>query len=81
MAYLLLEETGTEEVLIETRSGVLQCRKVGLRHMFFVDRLLLDDVCRFAPAIQNDPLFPEGVNVGVAKSLTLKRFVCSVGVS
>ncbi|WP_322884529.1 hypothetical protein U8C35_29115 (plasmid) [Sinorhizobium medicae] len=35
--------------------------------MFFVDRLLLDDVCRFAPAIQNDPLFPEGVNVGVAE--------------
>lgn len=113
MAYLLLEETDTEEVSIETASGILQCRRAGLRQIsvklgpisldwrqvpvsreldtlhlplksgtlsdgvalhignphavFFVDRLLPDDIPRFAPAIQNNPLFPEGVNVGVAE--------------
>ncbi|KWV42309.1 diaminopimelate epimerase [Rhizobium altiplani] len=113
MAYLLLEETGNEEVWIETAAGLLQCCRAGLREIsvklgpisldwrqvptsheadtlhlpvksgtladgvalhigiphavFFVDRLALDDIPRFAPAIQNDPLFPEGVNVGVAE--------------
>ncbi|MDX0967871.1 diaminopimelate epimerase [Sinorhizobium medicae] len=113
MAYLLLEETGLEHVLIETAAGVLSCRRTGLRHIsvklgpisldwrqvptsreintlhlplesgtlsdgvalhigiphavFFVDRLVLDDIPRFAPAIQNHPLFPEGVNVSVAE--------------
>ncbi|QPB24327.1 diaminopimelate epimerase [Rhizobium sp. 007] len=113
MAYLLLEETGTEEVLVETKSGVLQCRRAGLqqisvklgpisldwqqipvsreidtRHLpltsgplsngvalnignphvvFFVDQLVVDDIPTYAPAVQNDPLFPEGVNVGMAQ--------------
>ncbi|TGQ94530.1 diaminopimelate epimerase [Mesorhizobium sp. M8A.F.Ca.ET.208.01.1.1] len=113
MAYLLLEETGTEEVLIETKSGVLQCYGAGLRQIsvklgpisldwqqiplsreidtrhvlltsgplsdgvalnignphavFFVDQLVVDDIPTYAPAVQNDPLFPEGVNVGVAQ--------------
>ncbi|WP_315918126.1 diaminopimelate epimerase [Mesorhizobium sp. SP-1A] len=41
---------------------------IGNPHaVFFVDRLDTGDVVRFAPAIQNDPLFPEGVNVGVAE--------------
>jgi diaminopimelate epimerase len=31
----------------------------------FVDSLAAVDVAKLAPAIQNDPLFPEGVNVGV----------------
>ncbi len=35
--------------------------------MFFVEKLDAVDVARVAPAIQNDPLFPEGVNVGVAE--------------
>lgn len=113
MAYLLLEELGTDEVRIETIAGVLHCRRAG--HMrisvtlgpismdwrtiplsrevdtlhlpvqsgplrdgvalnignphavFFVDRLESVDIPAFAPAIQNDPLFPEGVNVGAAK--------------
>lgn len=113
MAYLLLEETGTDEVLIETAAGVLPCRRAGLRQIsvtlgpisldwrqiptsreidtlnlslesgtlsngvalnigvphavFFVDRLMLEDIPRFAPPIQSDPLFPEGINVGVAE--------------
>lgn len=113
MAYLLLEETGTEEVLIETRGGVLQCRGAGDWQMsvklgpitldwqqipasreidtlhlpltsgllsngvalnignphavFFVDQLVVDEIPTYAPAVQNDPLFPEGVNVGVAQ--------------
>ncbi|MFB0690334.1 diaminopimelate epimerase [Agrobacterium pusense] len=113
MAYLLLEETGTEEVLIETESGVLECRKAGhrqisvklgpisldwrqvpvsheidTRHLpltsgtlsdgvalnignphavFFVNEFVIDDIPAYAPAVQNDPLFPQSVNVGVAQ--------------
>src|SRR5690606_13686878 len=33
VAYLLLEETGTEEVLIETETGVLECGKAGHRQI------------------------------------------------
>ncbi|MDX8455314.1 diaminopimelate epimerase [Mesorhizobium sp. VK9D] len=115
MAYLLLEETGKDEVRIETASGVLQCRKAGLKRIsvtlgpisvdwhkiplsrqvdtlhlpiesgpladgvalnignphavFFVDQLDSVDMARYAPAVQNDPLFPEGVNVGAAERL------------
>jgi diaminopimelate epimerase len=113
MAYLLLEETGENEVRIETAAGVLHCTRAGpmqisvtlgpismdwrrvpvskevdtlhlpvesgpLRDgvalnignshaVFFVDRLDGIDIARYAPAVQNDPLFPEGVNVGVAE--------------
>ncbi|MCW0001508.1 diaminopimelate epimerase [Pararhizobium sp. YC-54] len=113
MAYLLLEEIGSGEVLIETIAGVLPCRRAGVRQVsvklgpisldwqqlpvshqvdthhlplssgplsdgvalnignphavFFVDRLIVDDIPKYAPAVQNDPLFPEGVNVGVAE--------------
>ncbi len=41
---------------------------IGNPHaVFFVEKLDAVDVARVAPAIQNDPLFPEGVNVGVAE--------------
>lgn len=41
---------------------------IGNPHaVFFVDRLESVDFQVFAPAIQNDPLFPEGVNVGAAE--------------
>lgn len=115
VAHLLFDESGKDEVWIETMAGTLLCRKAGpmgvsvtlrpismdwrqipvasavdtlhlplvsgpLRDgvalnignphaVFFVDRLNDIDMARFAPAIQNDPLFPEGVNVGVAEVL------------
>ncbi len=41
---------------------------IGNPHVvYFVDSLAAVDVAKLAPAIQNDPLFPEGVNVGVAE--------------
>jgi diaminopimelate epimerase len=41
---------------------------VGNPHVvYFVDSLAAVDVAKVAPTIQNDPLFPEGVNVGVAE--------------
>ncbi|UCI32027.1 diaminopimelate epimerase [Mesorhizobium sp. B4-1-4] len=115
MAYLLLEETGKDEVRIETTADVLLCRRAGLSEIsvtlgpismdwrkiplsreanthhlpvesgplkdgialnvgnphavFFVDRLDNIDMPRYAPAVQNDPLFPEGANVGAAEVL------------
>lgn len=108
MVYLLLEETGKDEVRIETTTDVLQCRRAGLREtsvtvgpisidwrkislsreadtpylpvesgplkdgialnvgnphaVLFVDRLDKIDIPRYAPAVQNDSLFPEGAN-------------------
>ena len=113
VAHLLMEETGKPEVLLETKAGVLQCRRVGamevsvelgpiswnwhdfplaravdmfdlpvangpLRHgiglwignphaVFFVDHLADIDLALDAAPIHDDPLFPEGVNVGVAE--------------
>ena len=44
---------------------------VGNPHaVFFVDALDAVDVAALAPAIQNDPLFPQQVNVGVAELVT-----------
>jgi len=41
---------------------------IGNPHaVFFVDRLADVDLARDAAPVQNDPLFPEGVNVGVAE--------------
>ena len=43
---------------------------IGNPHaVFFVDRLADVDLARDAAPVQNDPLFPEGVNVGVAEML------------
>ncbi len=115
IAYLLFDEAGSEELWLETKGGLLHCRKTGkmeasvkfgpismsweriplskpvdtshlpiesgpLRDglafnignphaVFFVDDLDRVDVAAVAPAIQSHPLFPEGVNVGVAQVL------------
>lgn len=113
LGYLLLEEAGEDNILLETVAGVLECdragelsvsvnmgrismewesiptaRSVNTLHLeiesgplrdatllnignphavFFVEDLQAVDLARFAPVIQVDPLFPEGVNVGVAE--------------
>ncbi|MDQ2632281.1 MAG: diaminopimelate epimerase [Pseudomonadota bacterium] len=113
VAHLLFEETGATELMLETRAGLLKCRRSGpmevsvelgpigwdwrdfplsrevdmfdmpvesgpLRHgvglwignphiVFFVDSLASVDLARFAAPIHDDPLFPEGINVGVAE--------------
>ncbi|WP_192924694.1 diaminopimelate epimerase [Sinorhizobium medicae] len=113
VAYLLLEETGKDEVQIETAAGILHCRRAGPMQIsvtlgpismdwrriplswevdtlqlpvqsgplkdgvalnignphavFFVDQLERMDMARYAPMVQNDPLFPEGINVGAAE--------------
>ena len=115
VAHLLLEESGRDELVLETGGGLLACRRAGpmavavtlgpivmgwdqiplayeadtahlplasgpLRDglalnignphaVFFVGELDAVDVRAVAPAIQNDPLFAEGVNVGVAEVL------------
>jgi diaminopimelate epimerase len=41
---------------------------IGNPHaVFFVERLAEIDLARFAASIHDDPLFPEGINVGVAE--------------
>jgi diaminopimelate epimerase len=113
VAHLLMEESGTNTLVLETRVGILKCRRTGamevsvelgpigwnwrdfplshevdmadlpvasgpLRHgmglwignphaVFFVDDLSAIDLARDAAPIHDDPLFPEGVNVGVAE--------------
>ena len=99
-AWLLFDETGRDEVTIDSLGGLLHCRKrgtwdvsvtlgpitldnphlpltsgplqdgvalsIGNPHaVFFVDRDV--DIPAVAPAIARDPLFPWGVNVGVAR--------------
>jgi diaminopimelate epimerase len=124
VAWLLLEEQAADEALLETRAGVLRCRRAGLRlvstemgrirtgwrdiplaeerdtchldlrrgplsdptalnignpHLvFFVDRVDAIDLEALAPPIQNDPLFPEQVNVGVAQMLSESRMLLKV---
>ena len=111
LAHLLFEETGKDEVLVDSLGGPLHCRKAGLADVsvilgpisldwqrvplaravdtahlpltsgplkdgvalsignphavFFVDEAI--DIPAAAPGIARDPLFPEGVNVGVAQ--------------
>lgn len=116
VAWLLLEETAADEIRVETRAGVLQCRRTGLQRVssemgrirtawreiplseerdtchleiemgpfkdpvalsignphvvFFADRhdnIDAIDLGVLAPPIQQHPLFPEQVNVGVAQ--------------
>lgn len=61
----------TDTLHLPVESGPLRdgaAFNIGNPHaVFFVDRLDAVDVARHAPAIQNAPLFPEGVNVGVAE--------------
>ena len=113
VAHLLMEETGATELVLETKGGLLRCRRTGplevsvelgpigwnwrdfplsrevdmfdlpvesgrLCHgmglwignphaVFFVDSLADIDLAREAAPIHDDPLFPDGVNVGVAE--------------
>lgn len=115
VAFLLMEESGRKQVVIETAAGLLPCRlagpqevsvqlgpiltdwrRIGAAHavdtlhlplesgplrngaaywignphvVFFVPRLDPAALVQYAPAIQNDLLFPEGVNVGVAEMI------------
>ena len=119
VAWLLLEERAAEHALLETRAGVLQCRRIGPQQVstgmgrismdwrdiplsakrdtchldlqygplldpvalnignphvvFFVDSIEDVDLETLAPRIQNDPLFPQSVNVGVAEMLSDSR--------
>lgn len=112
-ALLVMDETGRDEVMIETAAGLLPCRRTGPQEVsvrlgpisldwrdigasrevdtlhlpltsgplgdgmalwignphvvFFVETLDVADLVQYAPAIQNDPLFPNGVNVGAAE--------------
>lgn len=116
IGWLMLEETGLDEILLETIVGPLRCWRKGdkqvsvemgqistrwdviplardvdtlrvpignemLQHgvalnignphiVFFVDDLDALDVAKLAVPIQNDPLFPKKVNVGVAQMVT-----------
>lgn len=100
LAWLLFDETGRDEVTIDSLGGLLHCRRegewevsvtlgpitvenphlplasgplkdgvalsIGNPHaVFFVEGEV--DVPAAAPAIAGDPLFPAGVNVGVAR--------------
>lgn len=60
-----------ETARLPLSSGPLQdgsALSIGNPHVvFFVPQLDLEALVRYAPAIQNDPLFPEGVNVGMAE--------------
>ncbi|WP_318877592.1 diaminopimelate epimerase [Sinorhizobium meliloti] len=113
MAYLLLEESGGDELLIELAGDVVHCRRAGPMEIsvtlgpismdwrkiplarevdtlhlpigsgplidgaalyignphaiFFVDRLDGVDMPLYAPAVQNNPIFPDGANVGAAE--------------
>lgn len=115
VAWLALEESGRDEIVVETIARRLACRRTGpfsvsvnmgpirfgwqdvplaeprdtlhlglvsgpLRDpvalsvgnphaVFFVEDFSAIDIPTFAPAIQNDPLFPEQANVGVAQVL------------
>ncbi len=113
VAWLLLEEGGSDEVTLRTLGGVLVCRRAGAERVsagmgristdwrdlplaeerdtchvdigagpladaavlsvgnphavFFVDDVEAIDLAALAPAIQQHPLFPRQVNVGVAE--------------
>lgn len=115
-AWLMLEETGLDELLLETAVGPLRCWRRGDRQVsvemgqistnwqsiplarevdtlrvpvsngpltngialnignphivFFVDDLDTISVADLARPIQNDPLFPQKVNVGVAQKIS-----------
>ena len=116
VAWLLLEETASNAIVIETLAGLLDCRRsgelevscvmgrvsmewqdiplaepkdtchinldcgpltdgvalnIGNPHIvFFVDDVDAVDIARWAPSIQEMPLFPDQVNVGIAELLS-----------
>lgn len=113
IAWLLLEETDMDELIVETVAGLIDCRRTGdlevactmgrvstawqdvplsrevdTRHVsvgngpltdgialsignphivYFVDSVDALDIEKLAPPVQQDPLFPNGVNVGIAE--------------
>ncbi len=115
IAWLLLEESGRDDVVIDTLAGLIECRRtgdlevscamgqvtmdwqriplsrevdtchvdvgrgspgdgvalgIGNPHIvYFVDDFEAADIESFAPNVQQDSLFPEQVNVGVARLL------------
>lgn len=119
VAWLLLEETGSDEQLIETLAGLIPCKRMGDKmvscemgridmdwrniplaeerdtlHLdlavgplqdavalnignphvvFFVADLASIDVEKLAPDVQQHPLFPEQVNVGIAEMISAKE--------
>ncbi|MEQ8204828.1 MAG: diaminopimelate epimerase [Woeseia sp.] len=119
VAWLLLEELGSDSVLLETRAGVLRCERAGDRlvrcemgkvsmdwqhiplaadqdtlHLgigagelqdpaavnvgnphavFFVDDLDAVDIKTLGPQIQQNPVFPQQANIGVAELLGVDR--------
>jgi diaminopimelate epimerase len=124
VAWLMMQESGRDEVTVETTAGRLKCQRAGdmlvrvemgristkwdaialsraanTYHLglgsgplqdgmalnignphavFFVDDLDAVDMIAFAPAIQNDALFPQKVNVGAAQMLDEGRIRLSV---
>ena len=112
-AWLMLEETGRNDIIVETVVGPLRCQRVGHKRVsvemgrittqwdaiplarpadtlhldvengplsdgialnignphvvYFVDDLDAVDMASVAPKIQNDPMFPNKVSVGVAQ--------------
>ena len=132
IAWMLMEEDGSDSVVVETLAGPLECKRAGpmevscsmgrvsmdwrdiplaeerdtchldvesgpLRDgvalsignphvVFFVDDLDAVDIESLAPAIQQDALFPEQANVGVAQmtgddSIRLKVFERGAGLT
>jgi diaminopimelate epimerase len=119
VAWLLLEELGADTVVLETRAGLLDCRRIaplrvstvmgrirtgwrdiplaserdtlhldveegplrdavalniGNPHVvFFVDDLDAVDLGTLAPPIQDNPLFPQQVNVGAVQMMAQDR--------
>jgi diaminopimelate epimerase len=119
VAWLLLEELGADTVVLETRAGLLDCRRIaplrvstvmgrirtgwrdiplaserdtlhldveegplrdavalniGNPHIvFFVDDLDAVDLGTLAPPIQDNPLFPQQVNVGAVQMMAQDR--------
>lgn len=113
VAWLLLEETGDDEITLQTLAGLIECRRQGDKYVscsmgqinmdwrkiplaeerdtdhlqlsfgpltdavalsignphvvYFVDDIDAIDIQRLAPEIQQHPLFPNQVNVGIAK--------------
>lgn len=111
LAHLLFEESGKDELVIDSLGGLLQCRKAGDHEVsvtlgpitlvnerlplasgplkngvalnignphavFFVDEDV--DIPAHAPAIARDELFPNSVNVGVARVIDDKTLKLAV---
>lgn len=132
VAWLLMEEAGSTEIVLETLAGLIECKRTGelevscamgrvsmnweevplaeerdtchldIRYgsledavvlnvgnphaVFFVDDTDAIDIESLAPAIQEDALFPDQVNVGIAEikspdHMTLKVYERGAGLT